>query len=161
MAGTFLSTSNLTAVCACYLSFRCDKITISPQLLSELQSSSDPLPRKLSPDMKHSPDSKVDRFSADVFTSLHGSDQMAVDKLKQVRHPCACIGPASALTTNNLEALSDISTLLKQQHKRTASTTTLAGLSMTHVGCSPTHQCKAWTYWVRSKWLVRVKLHCC
>lgn len=65
--------------------FRCDKITISPQLLSELQSSSEALPRKLSPDMTNSPDSKVSPFSSDVFNSLHGADQMAVDKLKQVR----------------------------------------------------------------------------
>lgn len=63
---------------------RCDKITISPQLLSELQASSDPLPRKLSPDMTGSPDGKVSPFSAQVFDSLHGADQMAVDKLKQV-----------------------------------------------------------------------------
>lgn len=67
-------------LCCC----RCDKITISPQLLSELQSSNEPLPRKLSPDMTHSQDSKVSSFSADVFNSLHGGDQMAVDKLKQV-----------------------------------------------------------------------------
>lgn len=65
---------------------RCDKITISPQLLSELQSCTEPLPRKLSPDMTNSPDSKVNSFSTDVFSKLHGADQMAVDKLKQVRH---------------------------------------------------------------------------
>jgi hypothetical protein len=34
--------------------------------------------------MTHSQDSKVGSFSADVFDSLHGGDQMAVDKLKQV-----------------------------------------------------------------------------
>lgn len=72
------------AVICCVPCCRCDKITISPQLLSELQSSTDPLPRKLSPDMTHSQDSKVGSFSADVFDSLHGGDQMAVDKLKQV-----------------------------------------------------------------------------
>jgi transaldolase len=71
-------------LCCVVLTCRCDKITISPQLLSELQSSSEPLPRKLSPDMTHSQDSRVDSFSADVFNSLHGGDQMAVDKLKQV-----------------------------------------------------------------------------
>jgi transaldolase len=64
---------------------RCDKITISPQLLAELQSCTEPLPRKLSPDMINSPDSKVDSFSTDVFNKLHGADEMAVDKLKQVR----------------------------------------------------------------------------
>jgi transaldolase len=64
---------------------RCDKITISPQLLAELQSCAEPLPRKLSPDMINSPDSKVDSFSTDVFNKLHGADEMAVDKLKQVR----------------------------------------------------------------------------
>lgn len=70
----------LAAVCQ-----RCDKITISPQLLAELQSSTEPLPRQLSPDMTNSPDAKVAPFSAELFTQLHGADQMAVDKLKQVQ----------------------------------------------------------------------------
>lgn len=75
----------LCTACCCSFCVRCDKITISPQLLAELQSSTDPLPRQLSPDMTNSPDAKVAPFSAELFTQLHGADQMAVDKLKQVR----------------------------------------------------------------------------
>lgn len=77
MAASFRNKGEITELAGC------DKITISPQLLSELQSSSEALPRKLSPDMTNSPDRKVSPFSSDVFNSLHGADQMAVDKLKQ------------------------------------------------------------------------------
>jgi hypothetical protein len=34
--------------------------------------------------MTDSPDSKAGGFSANLFSSMHGADQMAVDKLKQV-----------------------------------------------------------------------------
>jgi transaldolase len=77
MAASFRNKGEITELAGC------DKITISPQLLAELQSCAEPLPRKLSPDMINSPDSKVDSFSTDVFNKLHGADEMAVDKLKQ------------------------------------------------------------------------------
>jgi hypothetical protein len=34
--------------------------------------------------MTDSPDSRASGFSADLFSSMHGQDQMAVDKLTQV-----------------------------------------------------------------------------
>jgi len=77
MAASFRNKGEITELAGC------DKITISPQLLAELQGSSEVLPRKLSPDMTDSPDGKVSSFSSEVFDSLHGADQMAVDKLKQ------------------------------------------------------------------------------
>lgn len=87
MAASFRNKGEITELAGC------DKITISPQLLAELQASADPLPRKLSPDMTSSPDGKVSPFSSAVFDSLHGADQMAVDKLKQVMWVCrVCVG---------------------------------------------------------------------
>lgn len=61
----------------------CDNITIAPSLLSELEASTDPLPRRLSPDGAASADARIDQFDRAVFDRLHGADQMAVDKLKQ------------------------------------------------------------------------------
>jgi hypothetical protein len=63
---------------------RCDKITISPALLSELEACHEPLPRKLSPDQARSEDARLERFDAATFDQLHGADEMAVEKLKQV-----------------------------------------------------------------------------
>lgn len=61
----------------------CDNITISPALLDELQASSEPLPRKLWPTMGGSSDELVSGISQAAFDELHGSDEMAVEKLKQ------------------------------------------------------------------------------
>lgn len=62
----------------------CDNITISPALLAELEASTAPLERKLSPDMRSSPDADLrGKMDAAAFAALHGADQMAVDKLKQ------------------------------------------------------------------------------
>lgn len=62
----------------------CDNITIAPSLLAELENSTGPLPRKLSPDMPltgHT--SKLVGMNEAQFYKLHDADQMAVDKLKQ------------------------------------------------------------------------------
>jgi hypothetical protein len=64
---------------------RCDNITISPQLLGELESSTDPLPRKLWPQMGGCTDPQYSGIDEDVFSKLHGTDEMAVEKLKQVK----------------------------------------------------------------------------
>ncbi|KXZ44207.1 hypothetical protein GPECTOR_71g568 [Gonium pectorale] len=61
----------------------CDKITISPALLDELEKSSGSLERKLSPKGAHTDVLKLSNMHEDLFTQLHGADQMAVDKLKQ------------------------------------------------------------------------------
>lgn len=63
---------------------RCDNITISPALLGELEASTQPLPRKLSPDKTDSEDEDLrGRIRGPLFSQLHEADQMAVDKLKQ------------------------------------------------------------------------------
>lgn len=62
---------------------RCDNITISPSLLDELQASTEPLPRKLWPTMGGNADDLYSNMSQATFDKLHGTDQMAVDKLKQ------------------------------------------------------------------------------
>lgn len=63
----------------------CDKITIAPSLLAELEASSGPLPRKLSPDMGPSSTDgvKLQGFTKEMFDELHNQDPMAVEKLAQ------------------------------------------------------------------------------
>lgn len=61
----------------------CDNITIAPALLKELEASTEPLPRKLSPDGAPSPVEAIRGMDADAFVKTHGSDQMAVEKLAQ------------------------------------------------------------------------------
>jgi transaldolase len=61
----------------------CDLLTISPQLLAELESAKGPLPRKLDP--KAAKDLAIERIpmDKDVFDVMHASDRMAADKLKE------------------------------------------------------------------------------
>jgi transaldolase len=58
----------------------CDLLTISPQLLGELQKSEAPLPRKLSPEIAR--DSKVEKITLDEkkFRWLFNENAMAVEK---------------------------------------------------------------------------------
>lgn len=65
------------------LAHRCDKITISPQLLAELEGCTDPLPRKLFPDVKDCTDPDYADISYVTYQQLHNADQMAVDKVNQ------------------------------------------------------------------------------
>lgn len=67
----------------CMLVHRCDNITISPQLLDELQDSTEPLPRKLWPTMGGSNDALLSNMTEQQFYKLHDADEMAVEKLKQ------------------------------------------------------------------------------
>ncbi|KAL6751520.1 transaldolase [Haematococcus lacustris] len=60
----------------------CDNITISPQLLAELEACSDPLPRKLHPGMRDDSLTKL-VISKASFDTLHSADAMAVEKLAQ------------------------------------------------------------------------------
>jgi hypothetical protein len=69
---------------------RCDNITISPALLDELQASTEALPRKLWPTMGGSSDALVSGMSQAAFDDLHGSDEMAVEKLKHVSGWLSC-----------------------------------------------------------------------
>ncbi|MGA2888981.1 MAG: transaldolase [Terracidiphilus sp.] len=61
----------------------CDLLTISPQLLAELESTQTDLPRKLSPDAaKALPIEKIVVDKA-AFDRMHAADRMATDKLKE------------------------------------------------------------------------------
>jgi transaldolase len=61
----------------------CDLLTISPQLLGELDSVSEPLPRKLDPERaKTLPLEKMEIDEAE-FEKMHAADPMASDKLKE------------------------------------------------------------------------------
>ena len=61
----------------------CDLLTISPQLLAELESTVGELPRKLSPDAAKA--LPIEKISVDkaTFDAMHAADRMANDKLKE------------------------------------------------------------------------------
>jgi transaldolase len=61
----------------------CDLLTISPQLMSELQKSTEPLPRKLSPEIVR--DSKIEKLSLDEkkFRWLLNENAMATEKTSE------------------------------------------------------------------------------
>jgi transaldolase len=61
----------------------CDLLTISPQLLAELEATVSELPRKLSPDTARTlPIEKIFMDKA-AFDHMHAADRMATDKLKE------------------------------------------------------------------------------
>jgi transaldolase len=61
----------------------CDLLTISPQLLGELNSTEGELPRKLDPEKAKSMDvAKIPMDKTD-FDRMHAADRMATDKLKE------------------------------------------------------------------------------
>jgi transaldolase len=61
----------------------CDLLTISPQLLKELDSTQADLPRKLDPNAAKS--MKIEKIPMDQadFVRMHAEDRMAHDKLKE------------------------------------------------------------------------------
>jgi transaldolase len=61
----------------------CDLLTISPQLLAELEATEGPLPRKLSPETAKG--LQIERITMDkaTFDRMHAADRMATDKLKE------------------------------------------------------------------------------
>jgi len=61
----------------------CDLLTISPQLLAELESTEDDLPRKLDPG--HAKNAEIEKMNIDkaTFDKMHAEDRMAHDKLKE------------------------------------------------------------------------------
>ncbi|GAX39292.1 transaldolase [Tolypothrix sp. NIES-4075] len=61
----------------------CDLLTISPALLTELQSTTNALPRKLDP--KNAPKMNIEKtpMDKDIFEKMHKSDRMAFDKLSE------------------------------------------------------------------------------
>ena len=61
----------------------CDLLTISPQLLAELEATVADLPRKLSPEAAQA--LPIERIAVDkaTFDRMHAADRMATDKLKE------------------------------------------------------------------------------
>ncbi len=61
----------------------CDLLTISPNLLAELDSTQGELPRKLDPE--NAKTLKIEKISMDkaTFDAMHAKDRMATDKLKE------------------------------------------------------------------------------
>ena len=61
----------------------CDLLTISPQLLAELEATEADLPRKLDPDAAQSMNIGKIPMDKDIFDAMHATDRMATDKLKE------------------------------------------------------------------------------
>jgi transaldolase len=61
----------------------CDLLTISPQLLGELDSTEADLPRKLDPEKAKSMDIQKITIDHDTFIKMHAEDRMATDKLAE------------------------------------------------------------------------------
>jgi transaldolase len=61
----------------------CDLLTISPQLLAELEATEAGLPRKLDPEAAKA--LHIEKMAVDkaVFDAMHAADRMATDKLKE------------------------------------------------------------------------------
>ena len=61
----------------------CDLLTISPQLLAELEASEAELPRKLDPVAAETLNIGKIPMDKDIFEAMHATDRMATDKLKE------------------------------------------------------------------------------
>ncbi|MGB3240894.1 MAG: transaldolase [Geitlerinemataceae cyanobacterium] len=61
----------------------CDLLTISPQLLKELQSTTEELPRKLDPAEAKDADIEKMSIDKDTFDKMHAEDRMASQKLEE------------------------------------------------------------------------------
>jgi len=61
----------------------CDLLTISPQLLTELEATEADLPRKLDPAAAQSLNIGKIPMDKDIFEAMHAADRMATDKLKE------------------------------------------------------------------------------
>jgi transaldolase len=61
----------------------CDLLTISPQLLAELESTEGELPRKVDPEVSKAKHIERIVMDKDVFEFMHDGDRMASDKLKE------------------------------------------------------------------------------
>ena len=60
-----------------------DLLTISPQLLAELEATEAELPRKLDPEAAKSMSIDKIPMDKDIFVAMHAADRMATDKLKE------------------------------------------------------------------------------
>ena len=61
----------------------CDLLTISPQLLGELDSTTEALPRKLDPQKAKSMNIEKISIDEETFEQMHAADRMASDKLRE------------------------------------------------------------------------------
>jgi len=61
----------------------CDLLTISPQLLGELESTQEVLPRKLDPERAKTMQIEKLTIDKETFDRMHAADRMAHDKLKE------------------------------------------------------------------------------
>lgn len=61
----------------------CDKITIAPSLLKDLQGMPAPIPRKLDPSALGKVEAKLPSLSQSDFLFMHNEDPMAVEKLAE------------------------------------------------------------------------------
>ena len=61
----------------------CDLLTISPQLLGELDGTEGDLPRKLDPEASKNKDIEKLTIDHETFNKMHAEDRMATDKLSE------------------------------------------------------------------------------
>jgi transaldolase len=61
----------------------CDLLTISPQLLAELEATEGDLPRKLDPEAAKTLVILQIKMDKATFDAMHAADRMATDKLKE------------------------------------------------------------------------------
>ena len=84
----------------------CDLLTISPQLLAELESTDADLPRKLAPEAAQALHIERIVMDKDVFEFMHEGDRMASDKLKEgIEGFSAALVKLETLLANRLAAL--------------------------------------------------------
>ncbi len=84
----------------------CDLLTISPQLLGELESTQGDLPRKLDPEKAKT--LQIEKITIDkaTFDRMHAADRMAHDKLKEgIEGFSAALEKLEGLLANRLAAL--------------------------------------------------------
>jgi transaldolase len=86
----------------------CDLLTISPQLLGELDSTVEPLPRKLDPEKAKA--FNIEKIAMDqaTFEKMHAADRMASDKLTEgIEGFAAALVKLEKLLLNRLTALKE------------------------------------------------------
>ena len=84
----------------------CDLLTISPQLLGELESTQEELPRKLDPQAAKSMDIEKIHIDEATFERMHEEDRMAHDKLKEgIEGFSTALGKLETLLANRLAEL--------------------------------------------------------
>ena len=84
----------------------CDLLTISPQLLGELESTQEELPRKLDPEKAKSMQLEKITIDKETFDRMHAEDRMAHDKLKEgIEGFSSALEKLEGLLANRLAAL--------------------------------------------------------